>query len=300
MKKFLVFASIILVLFLAACGTSNSEDNQNDPENSNENKNNSENNATNNQTADNESNVEIKIGASSTPHAEILEEAKPLLEEKGISLIIEEYTDYVLPNDDLASGDLDANFFQHVPFLTQTIEDTGYELESLGAIHIEPMGIYSQTFASLDEIEDGTEVLLSNSVAEHGRILALIESGGLITLDDSVDKANATLDDIVDNPKNLKFSPDFDPAFLPELYHSETDVLLAINTNYAIDADLNPVEDALVIEGGKSLYGNIIAVRSEDKDNEDLKTVVEVLQSEEIQNFISEKYDGAVIPFTEG
>jgi len=296
MKKFLAFISIILVLALAACGTSNSDNNQNGETNNNEQ---GENNVTNNSGADNEANVEVKIGASSTPHAEILEEARPLLEEKGISLIIEEYTDYVLPNDDLASGDLDANFFQHDPYLRQTIEDTGYELENIGAIHIEPMGIYSQTFSSLDDIEDGTEVLLSNSVAEHGRILALIESGGLITLDESVEKANATLDDIVDNPKNLKFSPDYEPAFLPELYHSETDVLLAINTNYAIDADLNPVKDALIIEGGKSLYGNIIAVRSEDKDNETLKTVVEVLQSEEIQNFISEKYDGAVIPFTE-
>lgn len=296
MKKFLAFISIILVLALAACGTSNSDNNQNGETNNNEQ---GENNVTNNSGADNEANVEVKIGASSTPHAEILEEARPLLEEKGISLIIEEYTDYVLPNDDLASGDLDANFFQHDPYLRQTIEDTGYELENIGAIHIEPMGIYSQTFSSLDDIEDGTEVLLSNSVAEHGRILALIESGGLITLDESVEKANATLDDIVDNPKNLEFSPDYEPAFLPELYHSETDVLLAINTNYAIDADLNPVKDALIIEGGKSLYGNIIAVRSEDKDNETLKTVVEVLQSEEIQNFISEKYDGAVIPFTE-
>lgn len=296
MKKFLAFISIILVLALAACGTSNSDNNQNGETNNNEQ---GENNVTNNSGADNEANVEVKIGASSTPHAEILEEARPLLEEKGISLIIEEYTDYVLPNDDLASGDLDANFFQHDPYLRQTIEDTGYELENIGAIHIEPMGIYSQTFSSLDDIEDGTEVLLSNSVAEHGRILALIESGGLITLDESIEKANATLDDIVDNPKNLEFSPDYEPAFLPELYHSETDVLLAINTNYAIDADLNPVKDALIIEGGKSLYGNIIAVRSEDKDNETLKTVVEVLQSEEIQNFISEKYDGAVIPFTE-
>src|SRR5690625_190477 len=296
MKKFLAFEAIILVVFLAACGTSNSDNNQNGAINDNQQ---GDNNEENNNEANNDANVEVKIGASSTPHAEILEKAKPLLEEKGISLIIEEYTDYVLPNDDLASGDLDANFFQHDPFLKQTVKDTGYELENIGAIHIEPMGIYSQTLTNLDEIEDGTEVLLSNSVSDHGRILALIESGGLITLDETVDKSNATIDDIVDNPKNLTFSPDYEPAFLPELYHSETDVLLAINTNYAIDADLNPVEDALIIEGGKSLYGNIIAVRSEDKDNETLKTVVEVLQSEEIQNFINEKYDGAVIPFTE-
>src|SRR5690625_7811284 len=157
MKKFLAFISIILVLALAACGTSNSDNNQNGETNNNEQ---GENNVTNNSGADNEANVEVKIGASSTPHAEILEEAKPLVEEKGISLIIEEYTDYVLPNDDLASGDLDANFCQHDPFLKQPVKDTGYELESIGAIHIEPMGIYSQTLTNLDEIEDGTEVLL--------------------------------------------------------------------------------------------------------------------------------------------
>ena len=245
-----------------------------------------------NEVADEEPNVEIKIGASSTPHAEILEETKPLLEEKGIALIIEEYQDYILPNDDLDNGTLDGNYFQHIPYLEQTIADTGYEIESLGGIHIEPMGIYSKTIESLDDIEDGTEVILSNSVAEHGRILALLEKGGLITLNDTAE----SLDDIVDNPKELKFSPDYDPAFLPELYHSEEGTIIAINTNYAIDADLNPLEDALVIEAGESPYANIIAVRSEDKDNEALNTLVEVLQSEEIQNFILEKYEGAVVP----
>lgn len=283
MKKFLAFVSIVLVLFVAACGTSDSD--QKDKE------------ETSGNNDDKESTVELKVGASSTPHAEILEEAKPLLEEEGITLIIEEYTDFIFPNDDLASGEIDANYFQHEPYLIQMVEDTGYELENIGDIHIEPMGIYSKTITDIDDIEDGTEVILSNSVSDHGRVLALLEAGDLITLDESVDKATAEVDDIVENPKNLKFSPDYEPAFLPELYDSETGVLLAINTNYAIGADLNPVEDALIIEGSESSYANIIAARSEDKDSDALKTLVDVLKSEEIQDFITEKYDGAVIPF---
>lgn len=283
MKKFLAFVSIVLVLFVAACGTSDSD--QKDKE------------ETSGNNDDKESTVELKVGASSTPHAEILEEAKPLLEEEGITLIIEEYTDFIFPNDDLASGEIDANYFQHEPYLIQMVEDTGYELENIGDIHIEPMGIYSKTITDIDDIEDGTEVILSNSVSDHGRVLALLEAGDLITLDESVDKATAEVDDIVENPKNLKFSPDYEPAFLPELYDSETGVLLAINTNYAIGADLNPVEDALIIEGSESSYANIIAARSEDKDSDALKTLVDVLKSEEIQDFITEKYNGAVIPF---
>src|SRR5699024_3429072 len=134
----------------------------------------------------------IKVGASSTPHAEILEEAKPLLEEEGIELEIEEYEDYVLPNDDLASGEIDGNYFQHIPFLEQTIEDTGYELTDIGGVHIEPMGVYSKSIENVDAIPDGTEVVLSNSVAEHGRILKLFEDEGLITLNEDVDVDAAT------------------------------------------------------------------------------------------------------------
>lgn len=267
MKKITAFLSVLLVLVLSACGGGNSSDAN-----------------------------EIKVGASSVPHAEILEEAKPLLEEEGITLTIEEYQDYILPNDDLANGELDANYFQHLPYLKQAISDTGYELESIGEIHIEPMGVYSKDIASVDAIPDGTEVILSNSVSDHGRILSLFETEGLITLDESVEKANATIDDIVENPKDLTFSPDYDPALLPELYNSEDNVLAVINTNYAIQAGLDPQEDALFIEGDESEYGNIIAVRSEDKDSEALNKLVEVLKSEEIQNFLLEEYEGAIVP----
>src|SRR5699024_10234215 len=139
-------------------------------------------------------------------------------------------------------------------------------------------------------------VLLSHSVADHGRVLALFEEAGLITLADDVEKSKATVDDIVDNPKNLTFSPDYEPAFLPELYSTEDNVLVAINTNYAIEAGLTPLEDALFIEGEHTPYVNVVAVRKEDKDNEALNTLVDVLHSEEIRDFIQEKYDGAVIP----
>ncbi|API93570.1 lipoprotein [Virgibacillus pantothenticus] len=238
----------------------------------------------------------IIVGASSVPHAEILEEAKPLLEKEGITLEISEYQDYVLPNDDLDRGEIDANYFQHIPFLEQTISDTGYELDYIAGIHIEPIGVYSKGISSIDDIPEGTEVIMSNSVPDHGRILTLFEEQGLIKLDDGVDKAKATIDDIAENPKNLTFSPEYEAATLPEYYEREENALVAINTNYAIDAGLKPTEDGLFIEDEDSPYVNVLAVKKEDKDDEALNKLAEILQSEEIQSFMEEKYDGAVVP----
>lgn len=285
MKKILGLLLLSFVLLLAACGSDGDDAETTD-----------DSNASGDTTADSEETVELVVGASSTPHAEILEEAKGLLEEEGISLTIEPYQDYVLPNEDLEAGTLDANYFQHIPFLEETVENTGYDLDYIDGIHVEPMGVYSQDILTLDDIEDGTEVIISRSIPDHGRILALFEQQGLITLDEEVEKATATLDDIVDNPKNLTFSADVDPGLLPEMYLSESDVLVAINTNFAIDAGLNPLEDALFIEDENSVYVNVIAVKSEDMDNEALNKLVEALQSEEIQNFILEQYEGAVVP----
>lgn len=283
MKRLLVFLSVLGVLFLAACGGGDTvtED------------------ARETEDTDDAEEVTITVGASSVPHAEILEEATPLLAEEGINLEIEQYEEYVLPNDDLASGTLDANFFQHIPYLEQTVEDTGYELTHIGGIHIEPMGAYSKSIESIDEIEDGTEVILSNSVSDHGRVLNLFVQNGLITIDEAVEVDAAQIDDIVDNPKNLEFSPDYEPAFLPEIYEAEEDVLVVINTNFAIQAGLEPHGDSLLIEEDDSPYVNVIAVREEDKDNESLQVLVEVLRSETIQDFIVEKYDGAVVPVSE-
>lgn len=271
MKKILILVSLLAVLALAACDGGNESSSESD-------------------------NNTIKVGASSIPHAEILEEAKPLLEEEGITLEVEPYEDYVLPNDDLANGEIDANYFQHIPYLEQTIADTGYELTEIGGIHIEPIGVYSKDIPSVDDIPEGTEVIMSNSVPDHGRILSLFEAKGLITLDENVDKETATVDDIVENSKKLEFSPDYNAELLPEYYNSEENVLVVINTNFAIQAGLNPLDDSLFVEGEESPYVNVIAVREEDKDNEALNKLVDVLHSEEIQNFILEEYEGAVVP----
>lgn len=275
MKKLaLSLSTVLFVLVLAACGSSEEE---------------SSSGSTNDSS-------EIKVGATSVPHAEVLEKAKPLLEEEGIQLTIEEYQDYILPNKDLAEGRIDANYFQHIPYLNAQKEQNDYDFVNLGGIHIEPMGIYSQNIKSLEDIEKGTTVVMSRSVADHGRILSLLEREGLIKIAEDVNKVEATVDDIVENPKNLKFDDGVDAANLPQTYKLEEDVLVAINTNYAIEADLNPSEDALILEGSESPYVNVIAAQSKNEDSEALNTLVEVLRSEEIQTFIKEEYSGAVVP----
>lgn len=280
MKRLLTLFSVLLILVLAACGGGNTDNTKEE---------------TNNEATET-GEVTIKIGASSVPHAEILEEAAPILAEKGITLEIEAYEDYVLPNDDLASGALDANYFQHIPYLEQTVADTGYELTHIGGIHIEPIGIYSKTITNIEDVPEGTEVIISNSVTDQGRILNLFQETGLIKLADDVVVDKATIDDIVENPKDLKFTPEYEPAFLPELYETEENALVVINTNYAIGAGLDPKNDSIFIEEDDSPYVNVIAVKTEDENNEALNTLVEVLHSEEIQNFILENYEGAVVP----
>jgi len=275
-----VLLAAFAVLLLAACGKSDDSDKKESSDKKDEKK---------------EETV-LKVGASSTPHAEILEKAKPLLEKKGIQLDIKQYQDYVFPNDDLADGKLDANYFQHIPYLEDTVKKTGYKISSIGGIHIEPMGVYSKSIKNVKDIKNGAEVVMSRSVADHGRVLALFEAQGLIKLKDGVKKQNATVKDIVENKKNLKFSANVDAAALPEVYNREKDALVAINTNYAMEAKLNPVKDALFIEGSDSPYVNVIAVQDKDKDNKDLKELVNVLHSKEIQDFIKDKYKGAVVP----
>ncbi|MBN8235493.1 methionine ABC transporter substrate-binding protein [Halobacillus kuroshimensis] len=279
MKKIWTSAiALLFVLVLAACGSS--EEDSSSGEGSSE-----------------EGSKEITVGATSVPHAEVLEEAKPLLEEEGITLNIEEYQDYILPNQDLAEGRIDANYFQTIPYMElQEKDNDDYDFANLGGIHIEPIGVYSQKYENLEDIEDGTEFVMSRSVSTHGRVLTLLEKEGLIKLDESVEKVDATVNDIVENPKNLQFDTGVDAANLPEVYKKEEEVLVAINTNYAIEADLVPKEDAIILEGTNSPYVNVIAAQSKDEGSEALNTLVEVLRSEDIQTFIEEEYDGAVIP----
>ncbi|MGG0643325.1 MetQ/NlpA family ABC transporter substrate-binding protein [Sporosarcina gallistercoris] len=279
MKKFLTGILLaVLVLALAACGSKDDKDG-------------------NASGSDGEVKV-IKVGASNVPHAEILEKAKPLLKEKGYDLQIEPYQDYVLPNQDLESGDLDANYFQHIPYMETQIADHGYDFTNAGSIHIEPIGVYSKKYKSLDELPDGATILISNSVADHGRVLAMLEAEGLIKLKDDVDKTKAEVKDIVDNPKNIKFDANYEAALLPQMYESEEGDAVLINSNYAIDAGINPMEDSIALEESDSPYVNIIAVNTGDEDKPGIKALVEVLTSKEIQDFILEEWKGSVVPVT--
>jgi D-methionine transport system substrate-binding protein len=241
----------------------------------------------------------LVVGASNVPHAEILEEAKPLLEEKGVELEVVTFQDYILPNQALNSGELDANYFQHIPYLESQIEENDYDFVNAGGIHIEPIGVYSKKYKSLDELPDGAKVLMSNSVADHGRILTMLEKEGLITLKEGVDKVKATIDDIETNEKNLEFDTEYEASLLPQIYNNDEGDAVLINSNYAIDAGLNPIEDSIAIEDKESPYVNVIAVKSGDEDKEAVKALVEVLHSKEIQDFILEKYEGAVVPVSE-
>lgn len=277
-KLFALLAVFTLVLALAACGTAKEENNASENE---------------------DSNTKLVVGASNVPHAEILEKAKPILAEKGIDLEIKTFQDYVLPNKALESKELDANYFQHIPYLEQQIKENGYDFVNAGAIHIEPMAVFSKKYKSLDELPKGATVIFSNSVAEHGRVLSLLEKGGLIKLKDGVEKTSATVEDIVENPKNITFKADYEPSLLPQIYNNNEGDAVVINANYALDAGLNPVEDSIEIEGSESPYANIITVRKGDENKESIKTLVEVLHSKEIQDFINKEYKGAVVPVTE-
>ncbi|MGD6968677.1 MetQ/NlpA family ABC transporter substrate-binding protein [Rossellomorea vietnamensis] len=242
---------------------------------------------------------EITVGASNIPHAEILEKAKPILEEEGIELTIDTYQDYVLPNKDLDSGEIDANYFQHIPYLESQIADHEYDFVNAGGIHIEPIGVYSKKYDSLEDLPEGATILMSNSVADHGRILTLLEAKGLIKIKEGVEKTAATLDDIEENPKNFEFDYEYEAALLPQLYENEEGDAVVINSNYAIDSGLKPLEDSIAIEDKESPYVNVIAVNSGDEDNEAIQALVEVLRSEEIQDFILEEWGGAVVPVQE-
>lgn len=282
MKKWLLgFLTAAIVLILAACGGGDEASD------------------TGSDSGSSEEDKTIVVGASNTPHAVILEEAKPLLEEKGYELQIETFQDYVLPNTALEEEDLDANYFQHLPYLELQEKEQGYDFESAGAIHIEPMAVYSKKYKSLDELPDGATIILSNSVAEHGRILMILEEEGLIKIKDGIDKTQATLDDIAENPKNIKFDYDYEPALLTQIYNNDEGDAVVINSNYAIDAGISPTEDSIALEGTDSPYANLIVTRAGDEDSEKIKALVEVLKSKEIQDFITEEWNGAVVPVTE-
>ncbi|MBO0438569.1 MetQ/NlpA family ABC transporter substrate-binding protein [Vagococcus fluvialis] len=236
----------------------------------------------------------IIVGASPTPHAEILEEAKPLLKEKGYDLEVKVFQDYVLPNKALEQKEIDANYFQHIPYLEKEILDKGYDFANAGSIHIEKMAFYSKNVKSVDDVKDGATVLVSNSQSDWGRVITILQDAGLVKVKDGVELTKATFDDIEENPKNLKFKHDIDPAILTTAYQNDEADLIAINANFAENIGLNPEKDGVFVEKDNSPYANVIATRTEDKDSEKIKALIEVLHSEKIKDFITEKWNGTI------
>lgn len=241
----------------------------------------------------------IRIGASNVPHAEILEFVAPTLEEEGITLEIERYNDYVIPNVALDEGDIDANYFQHVPFFEEAVAENDYDFVNAGEIHLEPIAAYSSRHESIEDLPEGASILVSNSTPDHGRVLAILEEAGLITVEEGVDLTTATFDDIAENPLNLEFEYEYDPALMATLLEQDEGDVVFINSNFAVDHDLHPLEDSIAVESTSSPYANLVAVRSEDTENPAIQRLIEELKSEETQDFILETWDGSVVPVTE-
>ena len=234
----------------------------------------------------------LKVGATPVPHAEILEFIKDDLAAEGIELDIVEFTDYVTPNLALDDGSIDANYFQHIPYLNQFNSDRDLNLKSVIKVHIEPIALYSEEYTNLEEIPEGASIAVPNDPSNEGRALLLLHNKGIITLDDPTN-LSATPIDIIENPKNLKFE-ELEAAQLPRVL---PDVAAAvINTNYSLEADLNPLEDALIIEGSDSPYVNVVAVKAENVDSEKIKILRRVINSKKVKEFIIEEYEGAVVP----
>ncbi|HLV16217.1 MAG TPA: MetQ/NlpA family ABC transporter substrate-binding protein [Pseudomonas sp.] len=234
----------------------------------------------------------LTVAATAVPHAELLEFVKPQLAKGGVDLEIKVFTDYVQPNVQVAEKRLDANFFQHQPYLDEFNKSRGTQLVSVAGIHVEPFGAYSHKIADLDDLPNGANVVIPNDATNGGRALLLLAKAGIITLKPEAG-ITATPRDIADNPKRIRIR-ELEAATLPRVLN-QVDLAL-INTNYALEAGLNPAEDALIIEGAESPYVNILVAREDNKDSPALQKLVKELQGDAVKAFIEEKYKGAVVP----
>ncbi len=237
-------------------------------------------------------NEKLVVAATPVPHAEILELVKPVLAKEGVDLEIKVFTDYVQPNVQVDQKRLDANYFQTLPYLKNFNEGKGTNLVTVVGVHVEPFGGYSKKVKSLAELKDGATVAIPNEGSNSGRALLLLQKAGLITLKDPKN-ALATPKDIAENPKHLKFK-ELESAMLPRAL-DQVDLDM-INTNYALDAGLNPAKDALVIEGADSPYVNYLVARPDNKDSDAIQKLAKALTSPEVKAFIAKKYNGAVLP----
>ncbi|GAE33218.1 MetQ/NlpA family ABC transporter substrate-binding protein [Halalkalibacter akibai] len=287
MKKFLsIIGAAALSLSLVACGTAEEEAAEQAGEEAPE-----------GEEVVQEELTEIVVGASAVPHAEVLEFIQPLLAAEGIELKIQTFQDYILPNQALRDKDIDANYFQTPGYLARQMdENPDYDFVEIGSVHAEPIGIYSKEFESLDELPDGAVIIMSDSISDHGRILPIFERYGLIEL--GVEEGVlATVEDITSNPKNLQFDKlQVEARMLAPSFEAGEGDAVVINTNYALEGGVDIDQYGIAFEGEDVLQPNLIVVRSEDANRPELLKLVEVLQSEEVQQFIIETYNGAVIP----
>ena len=236
--------------------------------------------------------VKLVVGATAKPHAEILEVVQPMLEKENIDLEIKKMTDYVLLNPSLADGQMDANFFQHIPYLEDFNEKNNTDLVWTVKVHNEPMGVYSTRIQALEQLADKASVGIPNDATNGGRALMVLELAGLLKLKEGAE-VTATERDIVENPKNLKIQM-MDAAMLPRAL-ADLD-LCVINSNYALEANLNPAEDSIFQEPKDSPFANVLVVRAEDKDKEAIKKLGAALQSPEVKKFLEDTYKGACVP----
>jgi len=234
----------------------------------------------------------LTVGATAVPHAEILNFLKPMLEKEGVKLEVKEFTDYVQPNVQVFEKQLDANFFQHQPYLDQMNKDRSMDLVSVVGVHLEPIAAYSKKIKSADELKDGASIAIPNDPSNGARALLLLQKQGLIELAEGK-VADATIRDITKNPKNLKIQ-ELEAAMLPRVL-DEFDAAI-INTNYALQAELSPTKDSLFIEGSDSPYTNILVSRPDNKDSDAMKKLAAALHSPELKQFIKDKYGEAILP----
>ena len=237
-------------------------------------------------------NVTVTVGATPVPHGEILNEVKPLLAKEGVDLKVVEFTDYVKPNLALNDKEIDANFFQHSPYLDKFNSEHGTKLKAIAKIHVEPMGIYSHKVKDLKDVADGAKVAIPNDPTNGGRALLILQSAGLIGLKDG-GNITSTVQDVEKNDKHLQFV-ELEAAQIPRSI-DDVDIAL-INTNFAMEAGLNPLKDALFLEPKDSPYANVLVIREGDENRPEIQKLVKALQSPEVKKFIEDKYQGAILP----
>ena len=289
MKKLLALTlALVLCLGLAACGGGTSTDTDTNTDTSSD-------ADTNGDATANGETITLTVGATPNPHAEILAQVKDDLAAEGIDLVVKEYSDYVVPNTAVEEGDLDANYFQHTPYMEKFNEENGTHLVSVGKIHYEPMGIYPGLTKTLEELPDGATIAVPNDTTNEARALQLLAAQGLIELKEDAG-LNATPNDITSNPKNLQFK-ELEAAMLPQTA-SEVD-LSVINSNFAMEGGMNPATDSLASEDADSeaaqTFANIVAVKEGHENDPAIQALVKALQSDKVKEYIEKTYSGAVV-----